>query len=57
MKTFTIVYLKTVREDKVLCAKNEKEARKAFQKMMPDERIVDVQQWSEFQLNYKGIWL
>lgn len=60
MKTFTIVYLKTIRCDKIVHAKNEKEARKTFQKFLPDVRVIDVQQWDEIATkmrNYGGGWL
>ncbi len=48
MKAFTIVYAKTICEDTVIEAKNEKEAVKKFRAMQPDVRVLDVQTWYEF---------
>ncbi len=45
MKTFTIVYVKTVKADQVVQAKNQKEAEKVFREANPDVRVVDVQDW------------
>lgn len=47
MKTFTIIYTRTVRDSQVIEAKNEKEARKKFNDVKPDVRVLDVQQWDE----------
>lgn len=52
MRSFTVIYVKTVREDKVIQARNEKEARAKFEKTQPEVRVLDVQEWNEGMENF-----
>jgi YesN/AraC family two-component response regulator len=49
MKAFTIIYTRTVREDAVVEAKNEKEALKKFKEIKPDVRVIDIQMWYDLR--------